>query len=473
MRLRFLLLLATLSLGASLHASPIEFVADFMQFRLDSTTTRWEMHYAYPDTAVKYVQDPKGGYVGELYLRIELTTVLRDTIVQEWIASSNSVTSRFAHKQYLMGIRLFELKHGQYKVRITGRDLHDSARRFETNGTIMIRDVGVKPALSDIMLTQPMRTTSMEDPRFNRNGVQTIPNPRHECIGTDPSIPVYAEVYNMKRNGIDTFAIEYKVLDAVKREMMTSYVTRIGRGDGLVERVDVPAGALSSGVYILQMSVMDKEHEVIYATSTKQFYILNPEMSPQNQAMLSEDELFLQSEWSTVTGQRLALELELSDILAVPAERTTLAGCTTERARQRYLFRFWRIRDPEPETPENERLVQFRKDFDRSQTYFASAMFRDGWRSDRGRIILRYGYPTQIEQFVQTIDTRPYETWFYQNLMGGSTFHFVDISGLGNHKLVHSTLLGEIRDEKWFENYAKISSQNPDANRELTQPVSR
>lgn len=473
MRLRLLVLLAALTLSSTLHAQTIEFVADFMQFRIDSVTTRWEMHYAYPDTAVRYVADPKGGFIGELYLRIELTTALRDTIVQDWIASSNTATSRIAHKQFLMGIRLFELRHGQYKVRISGRDLHDSTRKFEKTGAIIIRDVGTKPALSDIMLTQPLRSTSLEDPRFNRNGVQTIPNPRHECIGTDPSIPIYAEVYNMKRNGIDTFAIEYKVVDAVKHEVMTSYVKRVGNADGLVERVDVPVGALSSGVYQLQMSVMDIEHSNTYATSVKQFYILNPELAPQAQAMLSEDEQFLQSEWSTVTGKPLALELELSDILAVPAERTTLAGCITERAKQKYLYRFWRLRDPEPTTPENERLDQFRKDFQRAQTYFVSAMFRDGWRSDRGRIILRYGYPTQIEQFVQMIDTRPYETWFYQNLMGGSYFYFVDVSGLGNHKLVHSTLLGEIRDENWFDNFAKVSGQNPNESRDLSSPTSR
>ncbi|MBS1560919.1 MAG: GWxTD domain-containing protein [Bacteroidetes bacterium] len=473
MRLRLLVLLATLTLPSALHASTIEFVADFMQFRIDSVTTRWEMHYAYPDTAVAYVKDPKGGYLGELYLRVEITTALRDTIVQDWIASSSSATSRFAHKQYYMGVRLFELKHGQYKVRIIGRDLHDSTRNFEKTGSIVIKGVGTAPAVSDIMFTQPLRSVGLEDPRFNRNGVQTIPNPRHECIGTDPSIPIYAEVYNMKRNGIDTFAIEYKVVDAVMHEVMTSYVQRVGTADGLVERVDVPAGVLPSGVYRLQMSLMDKERSKTYASSTKQFYILNPEQAPQAQAMLSEDEMFLQSEWSTVTGKQLALELELSDILAVPAERTTLAGCTTERAKQKYLFRFWRLRDPEPSTPGNERLDQFRKDFQRAQTYYTSAMFKDGWRSDRGRIILRYGYPTQIEQFVQTIDTRPYETWFYQNLMGGSYFYFVDTSGLGNHKLVHSTLLGEIRDEKWFDNYARVTNQNPDTTRELTQPVSR
>jgi GWxTD domain-containing protein len=323
------------------------------------------------------------------------------------------------------------------------------------------------------MFTQPLQTKQVEDARFKRNGVQTIPNPRHECIGTDPSVPVYTEIYNMQRNGIDTFAIRYRVLDNVKREMMTSYVRKSGIADGIVDRVDVPAGALVSGVYMMEISIMSKELDSVYQSVSKRFYVLNPELPPQGQVMLSEDEQFLRSEWSTCIGAQLELELQLSDVLAVPAERSTLAGCTTERAKQKYLFRFWRLRDPDTETPENERLDQFRKDFQRAQKYYSSAMFRDGWRSDRGRILLRYGYPTQIEQFIQTIDTKPYETWFYQNLMGGSTFNFVDISGLGNHKLVNSTMLGEIRDDNWFARYAKAYSPDPDPSDKLTQPIGK
>lgn len=471
----YVIALCTLVLGciAPKHASAIEFVADFMQFRIDSVTARWELHYAYPDTAVTYVAAEKQGFVGELYVKVELITALRDTIRQEWIASSTSATSRFQHRQYLTGVRMFELKAGQYQLRITGRDLHDSTNVINSTFNIVIHGYTSKPSMSDLMITQPQRTASLEDPRFNRNGVQTIPNPRHECIGVDPSIPVYAEIYNMQRNGIDTFAIQYRVLDNVKREMMTTYHRRKSIADGIVERVDIPAGALTSGVYQLQMSIMNNELDTTFQTVSKRFYVLNPELPPQGQIMMSEDDQFLHSEWSTCTGAKLDLELELSDILAVPAERTTLAGCTTERAKQKYLFRFWRIRDPDAQTPENERLDQFRKDFQRAQTYYASGMFKDGWRSDRGRIILRYGYPTQIEQFIQTIDTKPYETWFYQNLMGGSYFYFVDISGLGNHKLVSSTVLGEIRDDNWFARYAKAYSPDPDPSDKLSQPVGR
>jgi len=83
---------------------------------------------------------------------------------------------------------------------------------------------------------------------------------------------------------------------------------------------------------------------------------------------------------------------------------------------------------------------------------------------------LRFGIPTQVEQFVQTIDTKPYEIWFYQGIQGGAHFYFVDWQLLQNHQLVHSTMIGEVRNTNWFNQYARAFSPNPNPESDLTSP---
>jgi GWxTD domain-containing protein len=328
-----------------------------------------------------------------------------------------------------------------------------------------VRAYGFRLDLSDIMFTVDHRQAASLG--FTRNGVDAAPNPRHEMIGTDPSISVYVECYQALANHVDTMAIKFEVLDYVKRNVMTSYSKLIGSSNGLVIREDIPAGALQTGVYTLIISALSQDVTAEFATREERFYILNPELPPSGSIMLTEEQQFMNSQWAVLGGEQLQLEIELSDVLASKAEKIILEGLQDDRAKQRYLYRFWQLRDPDPTTAANERLDEFRKMFDRAQGFYSSAVFRDGWRTDRGRTLLKYGVPTQVVQHIQELDTKPYEEWFYQGIQGGVYFYFVDIELMQNHRLVHSTMIGEVRNEKWFDLYAKAFQPDPNPTRSL------
>jgi GWxTD domain-containing protein len=250
--------------------------------------------------------------------------------------------------------------------------------------------------------------------------------------------------------------------------MMTSYAKLIGTSNGLVIREDMPAGALRTGVYNMHVSILSADLSKEYASREKRFYILNPELPPEGQLLITEEQRFMTSEWAEHTGGRLQLELDLSNVLATRAERNTLDGLDEDRSKQRYLYRFWTSRDPDPMTHVNERLEEFRKMKARADAFYTGAMLRDGWRTDRGNALLKYGVPTQVIQHIHEVDTKPYDEWFYQNLQGGAYFYFVDVQLMQNHRLVHSTLIGEVRNENWFVQYAKAFSPDPNPTQTLT-----
>ena len=77
-------------------------------------------------------------------------------------------------------------------------------------------------------------------------------------------------------------------------------------------------------------------------------------------------------------------------------------------------------------------------------------MRREGWKSDRGRVFLMYGEPSEIERFPNQQNTKPYEIWHYNEIQGGVIFVFADLTGFSRYTLVHSTMRGEVSDQNWM-----------------------
>jgi GWxTD domain-containing protein len=111
---------------------------------------------------------------------------------------------------------------------------------------------------------------------------------------------------------------------------------------------------------------------------------------------------------------------------------------------------FWQRRDAEPQLPGNaERDAFFRGVRYANDRY--STMRVDGWETDRGRVIIRYGVPSQIEPRLFNRDLAPHEIWEYNNIPGEgqAIFVFADLDGFGEFRLIHSSVTGEIKSMNW------------------------
>jgi GWxTD domain-containing protein len=107
---------------------------------------------------------------------------------------------------------------------------------------------------------------------------------------------------------------------------------------------------------------------------------------------------------------------------------------TPANARAAAWADFWHRLDPDPSTPENERLEAHYRRVEYARRELRDG-FRDGAQSDRGRVYIRYGPPDSIEQRGMLSSTSAsFELWqYYQQ---GLTFYFRDSDGLGHYRLV-------------------------------------
>jgi len=100
--------------------------------------------------------------------------------------------------------------------------------------------------------------------------------------------------------------------------------------------------------------------------------------------------------------------------------------------KRKYFERFWFRRDPNPNTEANELMEEYFSRINYSNREF-SGFSDDGWLSDRGRILIKFGVPDDIERHPFEIDRNPYVIWRYYS--SRRTFLFSDRTGFGDYRL--------------------------------------
>jgi GWxTD domain-containing protein len=133
-------------------------------------------------------------------------------------------------------------------------------------------------------------------------------------------------------------------------------------------------------------------------------------------------------------------------------ERKAFKKLATDDERERFIEEFWRRRDPDPDTDENEFKEEYYERIAYANEHFASGI--PGWKSDRGRIWIMYGKPDERETHPMggnydrpsyegggNTTTYPFEIWFYRYLAGvgsGVEIEFVDPTGSGEYRIARN-----------------------------------
>ena len=108
---------------------------------------------------------------------------------------------------------------------------------------------------------------------------------------------------------------------------------------------------------------------------------------------------------------------------------------SSERAR--VWEAFWARRDPTPGTAENEALEEHLRRVQFAIEHFADAA--PGWRSDRGKVYIKYGEPDHTEIKIEPQYEGEYLIWYYYK--ENRRFVFWDRSGLGEYRLTDTSQL--------------------------------
>lgn len=146
-----------------------------------------------------------------------------------------------------------------------------------------------------------------------------------------------------------------------------------------------------------------------------------------------EMEPFLYNQWFYYNA-RYSYKDQIQQLryIATQNEWKSLRAVPDEKMHE-VIDKYWQVHDPSPGTLRNEARESFYKRVITADERFTIHKRLQGWKSDRGRIYIKYGEPDEVHSEVHPLDLHPYIVWVYYNQ--NLEFIFADTGGFGQYKL--------------------------------------
>lgn len=320
---------------------------------------------------------------------------------------------------------------GRYTTRARVVDLR-AHRDYELAIPLVIDDE--RPLFSDVLLSNRVR----KDVRLGETYLPYLigntmfsPNPRRMFSRDAPLVYFYYEIQPSEEvEPGDTVRLRMKILDASDRLIKDLGLRTIRVREGRTfDLGSFHIGGIPAGRYRFQVACegcaaagrLTSEFDVVERVDALTFL----------DGFAGTADETGSKHYADLAPAQVDSVIHALDLWFTPGQRRLLSTLDG-RGKKRFLDRWWESMDPEPRTEENEakRIIEARLSY--ADRHFASAG-RLGRDTDRGRIFLMYGPPTE------SVD-RPagaYMIWVYRDR--GQTFAFGDFLHRGDYRLIYSS----------------------------------
>jgi len=430
--------------------SELEFNFDYARFNYDSTSVLLEVYYSFNQGDLTVVEQEGGSYV-EGIIHIELIDsssgeyyIKKDWKVKNPVVPDSGNTS----EKSLIGLISMAVPKGVYNIVVEGRDYNNENIKKTLSDKIHINIFPNEPSLSDIELS----TNIIKDPVdqnsiFYKNTLEVTPNPSMLYSENKPVMFYYLELYNLlDAEKKSNFKIEKLLFNSSGTMIYNKSKKIVASQNSFVEYGLLNLSKYPTDTYNFVVTLVDTVLNKALV-SNKKFYFYNPSVVDTFTTQFKNTD-FISSEFGVYTDEECDRMFELAKYISSDNEIKQYKALDSLSAKREFLFNFWKLRDTDPSTVRNEYKDDYMERANYADKNFGNK-FKEGYKSDRGRVYLLYGEPDQRDRFPSERYLKPYEIWVYNGIEGGVEFVFADMTGFSNYELVHSTKRGELRDDNW------------------------
>ena len=341
----------------------------------------------------------------------------------------------------------FAAPSGRYAVDVT---VKDSASGHSSHVGSVLKTFGERPRASDLLVTGAMRQAGSDTapgPGEIRKGSVFLAGATIPALTPQQSkLFYYIELYPGAEAMVPVVA---RVVGQDGKQVIATPASpsHVGAGGGVVTN-GLDLTGLPPGDYRLTLEMTFPDSSVSRSAA---FHMGGFETDRAVAQATSTGTAGGQDKYARLT------EAEL-DTLAAPLvqimdrdERGVYDGLSVEGKRN-FLRAFWAKRAPSPGTAVNEAELDFYQRIQESNRRYreGGAAGIPGWRTDRGRIFIRYGDPDETLKRPQAGSTPPYEVWKYTK-QRSRKFVFLDETRFGNYALIYTDEMREPSRSNWMD----------------------
>ena len=443
----------TSSTDTLISPDKFNFSFDICNFRAQNDFVLVELYYSIFRSYLKFVP-AETGWKAAFAFKAEIWQDDSLLATDQWqnVDATDSL-EQITRWQKLFGMGYFAVKPGDYQLKVK---LTDENSKYESEKELPLKIEPIstdKLAMSDIQLAVQIQPKG-EKNRFYKNGYTVIPNPDHFYGTGMPMLMFYSELYNLcDESTPDTgnYSVQYRIMDG-DGQVVREFPAKVRKkpGESAVEVSGMNIISFRSGTYFFELEAKNLSNDEMVSRRKKFFIYREGDMTvPDSVAQKLADEKLrasLEKLYQNMSVTNLDEEFDAANYIATKEEKEIFKTLDVQ-GKQAFLLDFWRKRDTSPETAQNEFRDDYLKLVNTANKEFTG--FKKGYKSDRGRVLLVYGVPDEIERFPLNMQQKEHHIWRYFSIQGGVIFVFVDKQGFGSLELVHSTARGELNDPDW------------------------
>jgi len=311
----------------------------------------------------------------------------------------NSFELTNSRKNFMISTISTNIPPGEYRLTVSLTD-QESKRQFTKKTKLNLKFANDKLNISDIILTN---STELID---DQNApLYALVNGR--LFDPDASLFCFLDLF--RSESMDETNIEYSVFNGKGLEVFRDSTAIIGGEKRTSFFLPVDLSNMTFGKYKLIVKARQMNRVVESEAKFKINY---------NGLPTSIENVDLAIRQLTIVAEKKDIErLEKLPI----------------RDKEKELVLYWDENFPSPGEAVNGKMIEYYMRVANANIQFGNGS--GGWKTDRGRVFVIYGNPTNIEKQSGVDNTVPYEIWNYSHL--GKKFIFRDEHGFGDYRLVN------------------------------------
>ncbi|MEO0290357.1 MAG: GWxTD domain-containing protein [candidate division WOR-3 bacterium] len=323
---------------------------------------------------------------------------------------------RVAEETKIYDVFALNLEEGNYEIKV----------KFSTKtkiGEVNFRkNLKINfPFISDIFITPQIG--NKEDYFFKRENFGFEIRLPFLFVFPDTSLHYFYELYGFEGDEILRYEIFKGGEKIYEQEEKAPFVQR---GETSAR---IPLYKLGTGDFNLVISVI-KNGNILFSKEEKFRYISQKKVQEENVRKFYENYLFF------------------IDYFASNEEMEEFKRITDFNGKKLFVQKFWKKFDPDSKTEANEFITELVDRINFADQNFSMGLKLRGRNTDRGRILIKYGKPSYVNNSYYPESERAWESWIYTGERK-IQFIFVDINLDGNYLLVYSSIPEEPSRADW------------------------
>lgn len=403
-----------------------EFMVDAISSRGASLSsqTKVDLYTRIPYTHLSFINTPEG-FTARYDVMVEAIVLddedHRKNLVQTRIWESKVQVDAYAATQREEFVdfttQSLNLDPGRYILEFQLED-EVSGQTFVRELVIAVRDMNQPVSISDLTLIQS----------FNEETNTIVPTVDHRLNTEASDLKLFYEVYAEQQRPvrISQQILRVKNNSLILTGMPESPTSDETGGEFVFTRVESPPLQAKKNQYIVTIPVGDLKMGT---------YKVRIRVEDEMGNLLDTAETTFAAQWNGLNEhieENLNQAISQMEYIAKKKDLSYIREAGSSMERHTRFMQFWQRRDPTPGTNRNERMEEYYY-----RVAFANRQYStstEGWKTDRGYVMVNFGEPEHVERHPYSFDTEPYEIWYYYRI--GRRFIFIDRTGLGDYELL-------------------------------------